>query len=328
MGQSIRKFTETPQQNQPLLGARVIFDIPPTSDLDNILIQLSGVVTLSAGSTGLITDGIANIIQSIELIGDGRDPIVSFSGPQAINGNMFRRKKLAAAIVTQPGVGIAAQPFAADMVIDLAQFGAIRPKDAALRENAYRTLQLAVRFAADWTGVFAGGFAVSATTLALVVALRESIEMGDGSEPAGSPIFRALTTGRDDAFAGAVTRQRFRLSPDQALRGIGIRIVSNAVPPVLSDTLLSRVRVSVGKDVRLDLTAGTIKEMNRNNMITPPNVGYYFLDFADGAGAPDKMNDALDLRNAIIHGADAYFEYDTLGAGVANVTQFGLVPLV
>lgn len=324
MGQSIRKFTELPLQNQPALNTRVIVDIPTTADLENLLLMLSGTVTLSGAASAIITDGIANIITSVELIGDGRDVIASLPFYQIVNGNMFRRKTASAPVVTQPGITAAAQAFVCEGTLDLAAFNAIRPKDSSVRENSYKTLQLALRFAGDWTGVFTGG-TVSSTVFSLTIAARETIELADESGGASAPIMRPLFSARDDNFSGATTRQRFRLTPEQALRGIGLRVVNSS--NALSDSVLSRVRLYVGKDVRLDMAASTIKELNKSLLAQVPGTGYYFLDFADGEGSPDKLNDALDLRTMVTQGADAYIEYDTLAQGAVNIAQYGYVGL-
>lgn len=323
MGESIRKFTELPLQNQPALAVRVIIDIPPTSDLENLFINLSGTVQLTAASSGLLSDGIANIIEAVELIGDGRDTIVSLPFNQVVNGNMFRRKWGNVPLITQPGVGIAVHPFEVTGMIDLSAFGAIRPKDSSLRENRYKTLQLAFRFATNWAGVFGGAFVASTTAFSLVVEARETIEMVGADGTATSPIFRPQFSARDEAVQAAITRQRFRLTPEQALRGIGMRVLTLA--GVLSDSVLKQVRVYVGKDLRLDLSAAMLKNSYKYAAAGNIPTGYYFLDFADGEGATDKLSDCLDLRQAITQGADAYIEYDTLTGGSVNVAQYGFV---
>lgn len=324
MGASIRKTSTFPLQNQPGLGVRVICDLPRTADLENFLIKLSGIVTLSTGAAALVTDGIWNMIQEVSLIGDGRDTIVSIPFNVLGNGNMFRRKWGSVSQELQPLLTIAAQPFEASAFLDLAAFGALRPKDSNLRETRYKTLQLALRFANDWTGVFSGGgFVVSGQTLALEISGQESIELADSNGNASGPIFRQLVSSRDDTVTGAVTRQRFKLSPDQILRGLGLRTVTAA--NALADTVLDKVRVYVGNDLRFELPASALKTRNKTSHIAAVKTGYYFMDFADMLGSSDRLNDALDVRREVVSGADCYFEYDSLVAGTVNVTQYGLV---
>jgi hypothetical protein len=325
MGTSVRKFTELPLQNQPALGQRVICDIPTTSDLENVLVIVSGVVTLTTGAALYNADGILNLFTAVELIGDGRDTIVSLPMAQVVNGNIFRRKTGLAPLVSQPGVGIAANAWSFQGYIDLAAFAAIRPKDSSVRENSYKTLQLAFRMAGDYTSVYAAGFVATTSTFALTLLARECIEETDpATKIASSPVMRPLQSARDDQFSGAVKRQRFRLTPEQGLRGICLKL--EATTGALSDGILDRVRVYVGKDLRLDMAAASVKAFN-NATGSAPGVGYYFLDFADGEAAPDKLNDALDLRQVITQGADSYIEYDTLAAGSCNVAQYGYVAL-
>lgn len=326
MPQSIRKHGEMPLQNSPGLGVRVTCDIPLTADLESLELLLSGTVTLSTGASALVTDGIANIIQSVELIGDGRDTIVSLPFNQLVNGNMFRRKYGNLPVVTQPGLTIAAHSYEVSAMLDLATFAGVRPKDSSVRENRYRTLQLLVRFAGDWTGVFTGGgFVVSANTFDLVVRARECIELPDPATGiASAPIMRPLVSARDDNFSAAVERQHFRLTPDQIMRGIGLRVLNSS--GALSDSILKRVRVYVGKDLRLDYAAASLKKANKTEMAGTVPTGYYFLDFADGQGSPDRLNDCLDLRQEVTRGADCYLEYDTLAQGAVNIAQYGYQP--
>jgi hypothetical protein len=351
MGSTIRKHTEMPLQQVPALGARVICDIPLTSDLENVLIALSGTLTTGATApTGLKGGGITELIQQVELIGDGRDVIASMPFDVLCNGNMFRRKNGNQSSITQPGLlASTVYNFEAETVLDLSQFSAIRPKDSALRENNYKTLQIAFRYAGDWSTVFINGatagvvassniavnpFALPASSLSgLVVTAKESVELADATGAASAPVLRALYSARDDQVSGATTRQRFRLTPDQYLRGITLRTKTNtpgvpATDGLLSNSLLSRVRVYVGKDLRTDLSSQMIRERNGIEVgaLTNPN-GYYYIDFADGNGSPDKINDALNLMRDVTQGADCYLEYDTVGACTTNVTQWGLIPV-
>jgi hypothetical protein len=150
-----------------------------------------------------------------------------------------------------------------------------------------------------------------------------------------SPIFKPLVSSRDDVIAVGVTRQRFRLTPDQGLRGITLRTMTSA--GALTDNILKRVRVYVGKDLRLDLAGGTLKELNAIRFAGTRPTGYYYLDFADRHASPDYLNDCLDLRRALTQGADAYIEYDSYAAadlaaglpitgvaGTISVAQWGL----
>lgn len=325
MGSSIRKFTEMPLQNAPTLGARVICDIPLTADLERVGILLSGIVTIGvAASTGLVSDGIPNIIEDISLIGDGRDTIAQISMAQLVSGNMFRRKGGSVSSVQQPALAVGAQAFEVEAILDLAQYGAIVPKESSVRENNYKTLQLAVRFNAAWTSVLVAGAGTTFATAALnlVVTADECLELPDGAGVVSTPILKPLISGRDELFSAAANRIRFRLTPDQGLRGISLRMLN--VTGNLSDSVLGRARVYVGKDLRVDLSANSIAELSKINMNGVRPQGYYYIDFADRAGAPDLMNDCLDLRRAITQGADAYLELDTLVAGSVNVVQWGL----
>lgn len=324
MADSIAKYGEIALQNTPGLGIPVVIDIPLTADLENLLIKLDGTVTLSIAASALVTDGIANLIDMVELIADGRDTIIAIPFNQLVNGNMFRKKQGSVSNVTQPGITAAAQAFSVQCMLDLAAFGAIRPKDSNLRENSFKTLQLKLRFNPAWSSVFTGG-TFTAQTINLSVFAVETVELQGKDGTATSPIFRASVSGRDDQFTGAVSKKQIRLTPEQLLRGISLRVVNAS--GALSDAIMSAVRVYVGKDLRYTGLAANIKALNNATMQSPPGTGYYFLNFANEHGAPDRLNDGLDLRNIKTMGADCILEYDSTAQGVVNIVQYGYTPL-
>lgn len=329
MPSSIRTRGELTPQNLPVLGARVVYDIPRTADLESIFILFSGSITLTTGATSIITDGILNLITAVELIANsGRDPIVTVPFNVLTQGNMFRRKKGNAPAITQPGVAIAVNTFSVSSVVDLAAFAMVRPKDTSLREGNYESLQLAFRIAGDLTGVYTGGgFVSSAQSLNLVVRVKECVELADANGVYSSPVARPLITSNDVIIAGASNKVQYKLTPGQGLRGIALKVQNNAVPAVLSNTLLTRVRVNVGKVLRLDLAGTTITaEMAQEFPVAPP-AGYFFLDFADRFGVADHLNDVIDLDPKQTNGADSIIEFDTSGACTITVMQVGYIPL-
>lgn len=325
---SIRTNNSLSAQNAPVLGARVVYDIPRTADLEAINITYSGNIQLTTGATALITDGVANLIESVELTANGgRDVICSVPFALLVQGNWARRKAGKVPTLTQPGVTIATHPYEANAVIDLASFGGVRPKDTSLRENNYESLQLALRFGSDYTKVFTGGGFVigAATTHNLSVSAQECIEVKDASGNYTSPSGRVLKTATDLTLSAATVNYQHKLTPNQGLRALVLKVTTNATPPVLSDALISRLRVKVGQSQRLSLSAAEIKADMKLNAATANLPGYYVLDFADGNGSPDRLLDALNLYTEETNGADALLEIDTTAGAIISVMQDGAV---
>ena len=153
---------------------------------------------------------------------------------------MFRRKRGSMPVIAQVGIAAAANTFSVGSNLDLSAFGAVVPKESALRENNYESLQLAFRIAGDLTGVYVGG-TVTSTALALTVRAKETVELPDPQTGVyTSPILRPLMTSNDLIIAGASNKVQYKLTPGQGLRGLAIKVTTNATPPVLSDTLISR----------------------------------------------------------------------------------------
>lgn len=329
MSDSIRIRSELTAQSAAVLGSRVVFDIPRTADLEDIFILFNGSITLTTGATAVITDGILNLITAVELVANsGRDVIVSVPFSQLVQTNMFRRKRGCAPAISQVGVAIAANTFSVGSYLDLSAFAAMQPKNSALRENNYESLQLAFRFAGDLTGVYTGGgFVSSAQSLNLSVLTRETVELPDAVGNYTSPIARPLVTTNDVIIAGAANKVQFKLTPGQGLRGIALKVQSNASPPLFAEASLTRARVYVGKVLRHDSSGTTLRgAMNANYPVAVP-AGYLLLDFADRQGADDHLADLLDLDPAKTLGADSYLEIDVSAACTVSITQYGYIPL-
>lgn len=322
MGKSVRTQQELSGNIAAALGAKIVYDIPLTADLENILISLSGGVTLADAATALKRDGIAEIIASVDLVADGKKTLVSVPFAQLVQGNIPRRVRLSEPTLTQPGLTAAAQTFLASGVLDCSAFGAMRPKDSSVRETRYKTLQLVVRFAASWDSVFSDVVSYSATTLTLIVKTNETVESADASGNVSTPLLVPSVSYREEAVSALANKNRFRLTPEQVLRGLTL-VAIDSTGNVKSDAVLGRVRIYTGKTLRLDLAAATIRADNLASMVSVIPAGYYYLDLARSGGSVDRLNDCYDLRTAVLQGADAYLEFDSLAAMTLGVTQFG-----
>jgi len=329
MADSIRTESELTAQNAAILGAKVVFEIPRTADLEDIFVLFNGTITLTTGATSIITDGILNLITSVELTANsGRDPIMSMPFNQFIQSNMFRRKKGHAPAITQVGVAIAANAFSVAGHFDLSAFGCVRPKDTSLREGNYESLQLTFRFAGDLTGVYTGGgFVSSAQSLNLAVLVSETVELPDAAGVYSSPVARPSVTASDVIIAGASNKVQYKLTPGQGLRGISLRIQSNATPPLFAEASLTRARVYVGKVQRRDFAGTTLRGKINTEFPAAVPTGYLFIDFADRSGADDYLSDVLDLNPEKTNGADSFIEFDVSAACTINVVQYGYIPL-
>ena len=326
MAESIRTTNELTPQNQPTLGARVVFDIPRTADLENIFVLFTGTVNITTAATALIRDGIMELITGVELLANGgRDNLISAPFSTLTQGNFARRKNGSLPQITQPGLTIAAHPFSIGMTIDLASFGTLRPKDTNVRSGNYESLQLAFRFGGDLSAVFSGGV-FGATVLKMAVAVHETVELADAAGKYSNPVGRVLRTSQDVIIAGASNKVQLKLTPGQALRGVVLKVTTNAVPPVFSNTLLTRVRLNVGKVNRLDKAGAIVTAQQIHRAGTTPT-GYYFLDFADRNGSVDYLTDSIDLDPQTTSGSDSILEFDTSGAAVISVMQDGYIPI-
>ena len=324
MGQSLTRKTELQAQVSPAFGVTAIFPILITANLDTLDIALSGGmdITAFAGVTQ-VGEGIPEIITSVDLVGNGSTPICSVPFTELVNGNIWRRTDGLASIVSQPAIGAdAVAAFSATGTIDLKSYLALRPKDTALLESQFNTLQLKLNIAPDFSGAFSGGtISVAGSTIAINVVAHETIELPNAQNVVTMPTKRILYASRDVNFAGAANKQQFLLNPGQTLRGITLR--SETAAKALSDAILSAVRVYVGNSLRYNVSAAGIVAANAAMIKAARTTGRYFLNFTEESGSLERLNNELDLSLATLAGANAYIELDIAGAGIVKVTQWG-----
>lgn len=328
MAKSLSREQEIPARVTPAFGVTAVFPISLTANLDSIVIALTGGMDVTTGGGALIGDGIANLITSVDLVGNGSIPISSVPFSVLVNDNIWRRTQGFAPIVAQPALGVAVNAFSATGVLDLKAFGALRPKDSTLVELAWTTLELRLNIAADFTGVQGGGGSVvlvSGSTVALNVIAHETIELPDATNKITMPTKRPQNASRDVPIAGAGTRNYYRLNPGQLLRGLALRVQTAA--GANSDAILTALRVYVGNSLRYQVSGAGIIAENTANMLAARTAGHLFVNFTKQLGSVERLTDELDLLIASLGGADAYLEIDVNAACTVKVTQFGHVPL-
>ncbi len=322
MGKSLMRTTDIPATVAPVFGGTAIYNVLLTANLDSLVINLSGTMDVTTTVTGTVGDGIAEIIDSVTLLGDGSDPIAVVPFPELVSGNIWRRISGIAPAINQPLLAVGVNAFSCQGVLDLKAFGALRPKDTALVEQQYRTLQLKFNIHSDFTGAFSGGVvSVAGSSIALDVVAHETVELPDAKGIVSTPSKKALYTSQDINFAGAAAFQRFRLNPGQMLRGISLRAQTSA--KVNSDAILSAARIYIGNSLRYNLAAASIVSNNLVGVLAARPTGRYFMNFTEEQGSIERLNNELDLTLASLAGSDAYLEMDIASAGIVRVTQWG-----
>lgn len=280
-------------------------DLPIGLDLESIHIYLLGNINVTTAYTGIRSEGMAKLIDKIELVKDGR-VVGTTTFSIASHGNYQRHMT---PIKLNPGVGIG-NYIGVEAVgfIDLASIGCIRPKDSNLVTKGARSLQLRIKYATLGDMFIGAGAATPALNVSVSVRRTDETDHGKLPEFLHKHFF-------DEKSYAANTSDRIALPIDILTRSIVLRAESAGE---LSANVITNVRVEVGGEVWLNLPAAVLTDHNScdNDGLTLPN-GYYVVDFSPEPSGLSKFSDFLSTvgRN------DAYLTLDVVG-GATNKVQF------
>ncbi len=265
-------------------GQPLQFDIPQVQDIELLKVSVAGTLTLTAAGTAVRAEAPAQLINNMVFAAGGTDALDSITGINSVFGN-YKRKY--SRFVTPPtGFAIGAYNVRARCIINVSNFGGIRPKDTAF--GAYNTdlLQLTVNcgqvvdcfLGGATAGTFAGNVTVQASSY------QENQKPVSAANPNGANDHNEArrVTKRSTLmlpYAAANSAQEIRLPVGNAIRLLKIHARDNLEP---SDGLINSAIFQIGgTDVRVNLPYNEIREMNAADLGIPLSqipTGYAVLD--------------------------------------------------
>lgn len=285
----------------------VTIDLPRGLDTESLHFYMFGDITNTVAWTGVRTEGLAKLIQKLEVLRNG-ETIATITGSMLMHGNFVRNGGIIK-INPLPALGLQA---AVECVgfLDFANIGGIRQKDTNLRTDNVLTYQARVTFGAA-TDLFVGAGA-STFNLSLTTSLRSSLEQPDEFGHQEHPEFLKLHRFIERPYLANVV-DRIPLDPNMLHKALVLRAESLGE---LSAAVIKNIRVEIGSDVIFDLPAAVAVDENvhDNGWVMP--TGYYVVDFAPAANGLSKISDYLNLTGR----SDAFLVLDVVG-GATNKVQ-------
>lgn len=183
--------------SQPFTGDGQVltFSLPRQYDVERYTMFLSGIFNITTAATALKNGGIASYIRRIELIASGQTVLRSITGTELVALAAYMHKfdmNASPAYRTQPGIGVAAQPFNLMIPLDLAFPDMLKPKDTNLRASKLATLELRVTLG-SFVDVLTGGVNASSAGTILVTA-DNILELEDSQKMISAPPFLGKIT--------------------------------------------------------------------------------------------------------------------------------------
>jgi len=234
-------------------------DLPRDYDLEGLYIELTGTVTLSAAATTVHAQAPAPMIRRFEVFADGSKNFVQTTGLLAAVAG-FERKLTRD--LTAPGTSAAAHTVYAGYRIDFSTMDSKRPKSSALHtKGEYMSLLQLRTTMGQLSDAYADfGTGAGTTNLTVNVYVREIQEF----DPAGSYEARFVkrTSLQQEVFSAANNAAQVIIPVGAYVRGVKFAVLNAS--GVLSSTLLNRIKLRSGVNVRLDASYAALRAMNKD----------------------------------------------------------------
>jgi len=277
-------------------GGRWTLEVPRGLDIDRLMIEISGTITLSSAATTVSAAAPSQLIAAINWKADSAKMLEDTTGILAAVGNFERG--LARDLIA-PGTGAAAHTVYAAYALDRVTPDGPRPKDSLLHTSQpYMGSQfLNVTFgtvAACYSNFGTG--AVGSTDLTVNV---YTVEVQEGTA-LGMTEFRWIRrhTLYDQSFSAANAAAIINGPTNTFMRGVKLLAMntSNNEP---ADALLQNVKIRSGPNLRLDISAAALRVANKQEFGLQGTQlsaipGLYFADMLSN----HKLNTLWSLQGA------------------------------
>jgi hypothetical protein len=281
-------------------------DLPRGFNLESIGLHFSGVVNVTTAYTGIRSEGLAKLIQRVELVKDG-ETVCTLPFTFATHAQVFRSNAL---IKVNPGIAIANYTPRIVGTCDLSHVGGLRSKDSILPTGKLQSLQLRVYYG-QLSDMFVGAGACTPAVpaLNLDIVVKETRETHN---KAPVPAVRRIIKSFEKVYASS-GEDRIQLDPNMLYRGVILRTESNGD---LSGAVLVSAKLALGSDYPIDLQAQQIVDENTlDNEGIPMPTGYYWIDFSREPGGQNRASDWLDLHNKL----DAFLIVNVTGGATNKI---------
>jgi len=272
-------------------GGQATFDLPLGYDLDSVMLELSGTITVGTAPTSYHAHAVPRLIQRLDLFSNGKNKYGETTGLMALLGNFERGCTRALNDIT---TGTGAKTVRSVFRLDRVTADGVRPKDSSLHAfKPYMSkLQLRVQFGAmvDMVNV-AGSFAVSSNDLTVTCYTEETMEFNQADQFEQRLVKQESLI--EETIDATKSAYRVKLATGELMtRGVKIYALDDS--GVLTNAIINNVQIKSGVDVRMNISGDRLRDANADNygLQSTQEDGFYFADLCPSG----KLNELYDTR--------------------------------
>jgi hypothetical protein len=278
-------------------GGFATVDLPRGYDYESVHIRAYGTVNVTTAATSVRIEAPVQAISRVELVADGRNTLFSAPFWFATFGKYDRSNMLdsGARVVTPPtSAAVGSYPFEANGVVDLMTPDGERPKDSNFRTDGLQLFQLRLTFG-NPIDMFVPGAGVATYTAANVeISTVEMVEMPDANGQRTTPVALKKVSFQEIAVPTTNANQEIRLPAGNMIKSVVLRTEGGVTAGEPGATVLNRVSVFSGVDVRLNELSAALRGQN-NNDYGQITAGYYIADLARCGGSTARLSELWDV---------------------------------
>lgn len=275
-------------------GDTLSFDMPRGFDLDTILVEVTGSLTITTAPTSYHANSAARLVDRLELFSDGSTKLTEISGVMACLGDFERAMTRQ---VVNPGASATGTvPVTAYYVLDRVNADGLRPKDSALHTQSPYMSKLTMEVK---TGALndlvnsAGSFNGALNSITVKVYVAQTREFtAEGLTEQRLVKNESLIV---ETIDSTTTNKRIKLATGMMLRGCKIYALDDS--GVLDNTIINNIQIKSGADVPYSYDGATVRAFNKISYRITDNQhldGFYFADLTPN-GNLNKLYDAINV---------------------------------
>ncbi len=272
-------------------------DLPRGYDYESIHVRAYGTVQVTTAATSVRAEAPVQCIPRLELVADGRNTLFSAPFWFATLGKYDRPNMLetGARVTTAPTAAtVASYPFEANGVIDLATIDGERPKDSNFRTDGLQLFQLRLTYGQAIDMFVAGAGVAAFTAFNIEISTVEMVELPDANGNRTTTVALKKVSFQELAIHTTNANQEVRLPAGNMIKSVLLRTEGGTTAGEPGATVLNRLQVFSGVDVRVNSFGAAIRGQN-NNDFGQLTAGYYVADLSRSGSPTARLSDLWDV---------------------------------
>lgn len=278
-------------------GGFATLDLPRDYDYEAVFLRINGGLQVTALATSVRAESPCQVVARAEIIADGKNNIFSapFWFPCLGNYSRSGLEYNARAVTPPSGVAVATYQVEANAAIDLMTCDSVRPKDSNFRSSGLSLFQLRMTFGQPGDA-FVGGTVVF-SSMYVDVYVQQLVEVPGADGSISMPVALRKVSYQELALTASNANQEIRLPAGNLIRSVFVRTDGSVTAGEPSTAVLNNIQLAAGVDVRVNLSAVTLRA--KNNMdYGYMTAGYYVADLTTKGSAPANLTDLWDVSGA------------------------------